>query len=148
MSDPAPDLPRLFLACAPPDLKYAELIIAKARHERLPLTFDSFMEGRSTDPVWQLECRRRIRAARALIAIVSARTRASPRAVWQVECARKAGVPVIGVSVAFEGDPALGPAAPLDPDALLTWRWKTIASMMMRVAQADVAAAKTGAPRP
>lgn len=126
------DVPRLFLACAPSDLKYAEIIVAKARHERLPIAFDTFSEGRATDVSWQLECRRRIRGTRALIAILSPRTRMSPRAVWQVQCARDVGVPVVAISVAFGGEAPESDAI-LDPDSVLGWKWKTMAAMFVRL---------------
>lgn len=129
-----PSIARLFVACAPSDLKYAELIVAKARHDKLPIIFDSFGEGRSTDATWQLECRRRIRACRALVLLLSPRTRASPRAVWQVQCARALNVPVVAISVAFGGDVDPLCDIELDGQSLVGWKWKAITATLIRLA--------------
>ena len=129
-----PSLPRLFVACAPQDLKFSELIAAKARADRLPLVFDGFGEGRFDEIGWQLECRRRIRSARALVVLMSPHTSESPRALWQVRCARELGLPVVGVTVSFEDGGAGGCGEVVGMESIVGWKWKTIAAMLMRFA--------------
>lgn len=134
MPVPATLVSRVFLVCAPQDLKYAELIAAKARGDRMPLAFDSFGDGRPSELSWQLECRRRIRSARTAVVLVSPHTSSSARAMWQVRCARQEGVPVLGITLAF--DDTAGPAqgASVDADALVKWKWKAIAATLTRLA--------------
>jgi len=129
-----PTRPRLFVACAPQDLKFSELIVAKARADRLPLVFDGFGEGRVDEIGWQLECRRRIRSARAVVVLVSPHTRESPRALWQVVCARELGLPVVGVTVSFEDADERGCGEVVGMESIVGWKWKTIAGMLMRFA--------------
>ncbi len=133
MAAPA-SVPHVFIACAPPDLKYAELIISRARSDRLPLRLGMFGEGRFTDTDWQLECRRRIASAKAVLVLVSMHTRRSPRALWQVRCAREQGLPVVGLIVAPANGPSHAAEAPVEAQASIGWRWKTIAATLMQFA--------------
>ncbi len=129
-----PSLPRLFVACAPQDAKFSELIGAKARADRLPLVLAGFGEGRVDEIGWQLECRRRIRSARALVVLISPHTSGSPRALWQVRCARELGLPVVGITVSFEDEIEGGRGEVVGMESIVGWKWKTIAAMLMRFA--------------
>lgn len=129
-----PPVPRVFIASAPHDLKYAEVIVAKARADRLPVAFDQFPDGRPSDVSWKLECRRRIRSAGAMLVLVSPHTSQSTRALWQVQCARELGVPVVGVTVSFDDEAERERGAAVGADALVGWKWKTIAATVVRLA--------------
>jgi hypothetical protein len=131
---PPPGSPsRLFLACAPQDTKYAELIASKARQDRLPIEFDSLAEGRSDEIVWQNECRRRINRARAVVVVLSPRTRESVRAMWQVNYAREAGRPVAGITVSFDDDRDRSQAGVLESSSIVGWKWKIISAVLQHL---------------
>jgi hypothetical protein len=127
-------LPRVFIACAPQDLKYAEVITARARGDQLPVRFDGFGEGRVDEVGWQLECRRRIRSSRVVVVLVSPHSRESRRALWQVACAREHGIPVVGITVTFDDEAERARGAPVGEESLVGWKWRTIAATLMRFA--------------
>jgi len=132
----SPDSPRVFLASAPQDLKFIELLTAKALADRLPLVFETMGEGRTDEIGFQLECRRRIRAARVLVVVVSPHTSESKRVKWQVECARELGLQVVGITVGFESETGAAPAKDAigSGEAIVGWKWKSIAATLMRFA--------------
>jgi len=128
--------PRVFIACAPQDHKYAELVTTRARSERLPVEFVGMDEGRTDEVGWQLECRRRVRSSRVLIVLISPLTGESTRVKWQVQCARELGVPIMGITLAFgEKADARSSDDAIQPEAtIIGWRWKVIAATLMRFA--------------
>jgi hypothetical protein len=140
-------LPHVFIACAPPDIKYAELIMARTRSDQLPLRLAMFGEGRFTDADWQLECRRRITSASAVLVLMSCHTRRSPRALWQMRCARDHGVPVVGLTVMpIDEGPEPGDA-PVEAQTLIGWRWKTIVATLMQFSAGPLrATSRAGGP--
>lgn len=133
MSDATPSV-RMFLACAPQDLKFAELITARARADQLPIAFDTLGEGRTDEIGWQLECSRRIRGARVIVVLVSPHTRGSARVKWQVQCARELGLAVLGITVGFGDEAESEGEALVSGGPVVGWKWKTIAATLMRLA--------------
>lgn len=129
---------RIFLTFAAQDAKYRDLVIMKAKKERVSCSFVETSLKAPGDQLWQNHCRSKMKGCDGVIALVSEHTGGADAVLWEIRCACTEKLPILGVYVDLTRHPQKLPAE-LDGVPLIMWKWDAIAAFL-ETAKADVRA--------
>jgi hypothetical protein len=120
---------RIFVSFAIEDIRYRDLLVGQARHDRSPFSFVDMSVKEPWDSMWKTNCRSKIRGCDGVIALVSKNTAKGTGALWEISCAKEETVPVRGIYIQSDDKPSILPTE-LSGVRVVDWTWSGIKSFL------------------
>lgn len=116
---------KVFISFAVEDSKYRDFLVAQAKNERSPFSFEDmsikepWMEGE-----WKRKCRTKIKQCDGVIVLLSNNTYHAGGARWEIKCADEEDIPTIGMHVRKDDKYSIPPE--LGRRNVIEWNWEKI----------------------